>query len=100
MPIRPFRLAADALHARPSKTLAPDTDAITDGAALTEHIVKISIVGIDDDGTGRLAAVEADNLLAQAIGQRGILVGRLHVRACIALVGIALVRIVLARITL
>src|SRR3954466_11006666 len=95
MPVRPLRLAADALHARPGETLAPDTDAITDGAALAEHIVKISIIGIDDDGTGRLASVEADNLLGPAIGPRGLLVRSLHVRACIALVRIALVCITL-----
>src|SRR3954462_4284084 len=98
MPVRPLRLAADALHARPGEALAPDADAITDRAALAEHIVKVSIVGIDDDGAGRLAAVEADNLPAQAIWQRGILVGRLRVLTCIALVRIALVRIALVRI--
>ena len=58
MPVRPFRLAADGQHAGPRKTLAADADAVANGAALTEHIIKRGVAGIDDDRTGRFACVE------------------------------------------
>ncbi|MGY3121324.1 hypothetical protein ACVWXQ_005261 [Bradyrhizobium sp. S3.14.4] len=60
--------------------MSADADAVTDRAAIAEHVIEVSVAGIDDDGPGRLVPVEADDLLAQPVGQRGILVGGLRRR--------------------
>ena len=61
MPIRPFRLAADGLHAGPGKAFAADADAVADGPALAEHVIERGITGIDDDGAGRFAGIERND---------------------------------------
>ena len=80
IPVRPFRLAADGLHAGPGKALAADADAVTDRAAAAEHVVEIGVAGIDDDGAGRLARVEIHDLAAQPIRQQAVFVMRLRRR--------------------
>ena len=77
MPIRPFRLAADGLHAGPGKTFAADADAVSDGAALAEHVVERGVAGIDHDGAGRFGRAEGDDGAAQPLRRRA-LVGRDH----------------------
>ena len=68
MPIRPFRLAADGLHAGPGKALAADADAVTNGAALAEHVIERGVAGIDDDRARRFAGVERDHGAPQPLG--------------------------------
>src|SRR5207237_4646875 len=45
MPVRPFRLAADGLHAGPGKTVAADADAIPNRTALAEHVIERRVAG-------------------------------------------------------
>ena len=75
MPVRPFRLAADGLHAGPGKAIAADADAVADGTALAEHIVERGVAGIDDDGTGRLGRTEGDDGAAKPLGRRALVGG-------------------------
>ena len=69
MPIRPFRLAADGLHAGPGKTFAADADAVANGAALAEHVIERGVAGIDDDGAGRFAGIERHDGPPQPLGE-------------------------------
>ena len=69
IPIRPFRLAADGLHAGPGKAVAADADAVTNGLATAEHVIQRGTAGIDDDGAERLAGIKGYRGAAQPLGQ-------------------------------
>jgi hypothetical protein len=73
IPIRPFRLPADGLHAGPGKTVAADTDAVTNGPALAEHEIQRGVAGIDDDGTGCLAALKGHRGAPQPLRQHALI---------------------------
>src|SRR4029077_3251963 len=53
-PVRPFTLERDLLYAAPLKTVAADADAVTHRNAIAHDEVEITVVGIHDDGAGRL----------------------------------------------
>ena len=74
IPVRPFRLAADFLHAGPGKPLAADADAVANGSAMAEHVIEHGVAGIDDDGTRCLAGIERHNGAPQPLRQRAIYV--------------------------
>ena len=65
MPVRPLGLAADLLHAGPGEAIAADADAVADRAVVAEHVIKIRVRRIDDDGAGRLLGDEIHLLPAQ-----------------------------------
>src|SRR3982074_3191433 len=65
MPIRPFGLARDFLHAGPGKAVAADADAVADRAPVTEDVIEVGVGGIDDQRSGRLLGSVGDFLLAQ-----------------------------------
>ena len=65
MPIRPFRLARDFLHPGPGEAVAADADAVADRAPSTQHVIEISVRGIDDQRSRRLLGREGDFLPAQ-----------------------------------
>src|SRR6202034_3954388 len=56
-----FRLvrAVNAMAAAPAKTLAADADAVFERLAIAENQIKPPLAGRDDDGAGRIAALEA-----------------------------------------
>jgi hypothetical protein len=80
MPIRPLRLAGDGLHAGPREPFATDANAVTDRAALTEHVIQSCVAGIDDHGAWRFTGIKRHISAAQPLGnyigvaliQRGI----------------------------
>jgi hypothetical protein len=61
-PARPFLFGGDAMGAAPAKTLAADTDAVSEGLAVGENQIKSPLAGADDDGAGRITAGEAHKL--------------------------------------
>src|SRR5882757_6148646 len=65
MPIRPFGLARDFLHAGPGKAVAADADAVADRAPVTQDVIEVGVGGIDDQRSGRLLGSVGDFLLAQ-----------------------------------
>src|SRR5262245_15527415 len=65
-PVWPLGLALNGFHARPGKTLAADTDPVTDGLASSEHEIEIRIRRIDNDGAGGFTRRIADDLTVQA----------------------------------
>src|SRR3981081_4436030 len=73
VPIPPFCLARDGLHAGPGEALAADADAVTNGPALAEHIIKRGIAGIDDDSAGGFAAVKGYDGAPQPLRNRASL---------------------------
>ncbi len=46
-----------------------DADAVSNGAALAEHVIQRGIAGIDDDGARRLAGIKGYCGAAQPLGQ-------------------------------
>src|SRR5439155_7401516 len=78
-PIRPLRLALDALDAGPGEALAADADAVAHRLAVAEHEVKIRVRRIDDDGARRLAGAIVDDLAAQHAAHLALVVARIGV---------------------
>src|SRR3979490_3161207 len=60
IPIRPFRLAADGLHAGPGETFAADADAVTNRPAPADDVIEPGVTGIDDDSAGALPGAEGN----------------------------------------
>src|SRR5438105_4555240 len=60
IPVRPFCLPADGLHAGPGEAFAANADAITNGPALAEHVIERGVAGVDDDSAGRFAGVKGN----------------------------------------
>ena len=61
IPIRPFCLPADGLHAGPGEAFAADANAITNGPALAKDVIERGVAGIDDDSAGRFAGVKGND---------------------------------------
>ena len=61
-PVRPFRFAAYGLHAGPGKPVPTNADAIADGFAATEHVIKPRVGRIDNDGTRSFVGLIGNNM--------------------------------------
>ena len=61
-PVGPFLLARYFEQALPLEAVAADADAVADGAVAALHEVEEALLGVDDDGAGRLVGSEEDRL--------------------------------------
>src|ERR1700676_1405602 len=77
MPGRPLGHAADLGDAGPCHGFFADGNAVADRLAVVEHVIKIVIVGIDQDRAGRFLAVIIDNGAAERLGDGNVGVANL-----------------------
>src|SRR5258706_2917240 len=71
-PARPLGHAADLGDAGPALRLLSHRNAVADGLAVRLDQVEIAVVGVDDDRSGRFAAVIVDDMALERLGNFGL----------------------------